>query len=48
MICPHCGGLLKADVMQKLEKMVDDTAKTAGKVVMLDYPDLEKETQNGH
>ncbi len=33
--------------MQRLEKLVDDTPKTAGKVVMLDYPNSEKEAKNG-
>ncbi|MCI9224135.1 MAG: hypothetical protein HFE91_01550 [Acutalibacter sp.] len=36
-----------ADVVQKLEKLVVETPKTAGKVVMLDYPDPEKEAKNG-
>ena len=36
-----------ADVVQTLEKMVDETPKTAGVTVLLDYPGSEKETQNG-
>ena len=47
--CMDCGTVLyRGHVMQKLEKMVDDTPKTAGKVVMLDYPDSDMEVYNGH
>ena len=47
--CNDCGTVLyRGHVMQKLEKMVDDTPKTAGKVVMLDYPDSDMEVYNGH
>ncbi len=46
--CVDCGTVVyMASVVQKLEKMVDDTPKTAGKVVMLDYPDSGKEIKNG-
>ena len=47
--CVDCGTVVyMASVVQKLEKMVDDTPRTAGKVFMLDYPDSEKEAKNGH
>lgn len=47
--CADCGtALYMGDVVQKMEKMVDDTPKTAGKVVMLDYPDSDMEVYNGH
>ncbi len=47
--CADCGTVLyMGDVVQKMEKMVDDTPKTAGKVVMLDYPDSDMEVYNGH
>ena len=45
--CEGCGTVVYiATVVQKLEKLVDGTPKTAGKVVMLDYPDSEKEAPN--
>ncbi|ANU53033.1 hypothetical protein I5Q82_16335 [Acutalibacter muris] len=47
--CVDCGTVLyRGHVMQKLEKMVDDTPKAAGKVVMLGYPDSDMEVYNGH
>ncbi len=47
--CVDCGTVLyRGHVMQKLEKMVDDTPKAAGKVVMLDYSDSDMEVYNGH
>lgn len=46
--CVNCGTVTyTADVVQKLEKMVDETPKTAGVTVLLDYPGTETEAENG-
>lgn len=46
--CVDCGTVLyRGHVMQRLEKMVNDTPRTAGNVVILDYPDSDMEVYNG-